>query len=323
MKANVPPNIMLNAALAYAAQRLPIFPCKPQDKRPHTHHGFKDATKDTKQTTTWWKQWPEAMIGVPMGAASGVFCVDLDLKDDKNGIATWQAWLLEWNIPAPITREHGTPSGGKHLLFLWESGIRNIPLGKLGPGVEIKGDGGYICVPPSRRADGKAYEITNASEPTHAPQQLLDKIFAYWGQRADGAGTGTATGADTNEKPDPELDKLVEQDLGEGVTPEPPPDEEEVKAALQAIPAEDYEHWYKLGAAIFNTYGERGYLLFVEWSKTSNKFNAKDCARKWEQVQNVKGINVGTIFHYADQADPTWRERYEQRQQKQKEEQKE
>lgn len=234
------------------------------------------------------------------------------MKGAINGKATWQAWLLEWKSPPPITREHDTPNGGKHLLFPWEPGIRSIPLHKLGPGVEIKGDGGYICVPPSRRADGKAY-TGNGAAVASALQPLRDRMFAYYrGQRADSP--GDSAGADTNEKLDPELEKLLEQDWGKGITPEPPPSEEEIRAALDVMPAEDYEEWYKIGAAIFNTLGDvPGYKVFEDWSRTSKKFKSKDCARKWKQVQDVRGINVGSIFYYADEKDPTWRERYEQR----------
>ena len=49
--ATVMPPIMLQAALEIVAKEgWPIFPCKPQNKRPFTLHGFKDASKDFKQT---------------------------------------------------------------------------------------------------------------------------------------------------------------------------------------------------------------------------------------------------------------------------------
>ena len=299
---------MLQAALALSTQGLPVFPCNPLDKRPFTKHGFKDATKDIKQITKWWTTWPNAMIGMPMGKRSGMFCVDLDLKDDENGIATWEAWSQEWNV-ASLTREHSTPSGGKHLLFQWQPDIRNIPLHKLGTGVEIKGDGGYICVPPGHRADGKEYKIINECVPSPAPQQLLDKMFAYYrGERAD-----DSVGANANEKLDPEIEKLIEQDIGKGITPEPPPDIELIKAALDAIPSDDYDIWFKIAGALRRELGDSGYALFEAWSGKSKKFDAKQCQRKWEDAKDIRQISAGTIFHYADEADPTWRERYEQR----------
>src|SRR5262249_12580168 len=144
------------AALTYAKIRWPVFPCNPLDKRPLTIHGFKDASIDPKLILQWWTQWPNAMIGIPMGSASGIFCVDLDRKAGTDGIATW-AGLQAVHGPPPLTRVHETPSTGRHLIFVWKEGIRNIPLGKLGPGIEIKGEGGYIVVPPSRMADGKDY----------------------------------------------------------------------------------------------------------------------------------------------------------------------
>jgi hypothetical protein len=128
---------LLDAALTYAAQGLPAFPCSPQNKRALTKHGFKDATKDPDQITKWWKQWPTAMIGVPMGAASGVFCVDLDRKPDgEDGVATWEK--LESEHGTVSTRTHATPSTGRHKIFQHHDDLRNIPLDRLAPGLEVK-----------------------------------------------------------------------------------------------------------------------------------------------------------------------------------------
>ena len=58
---------VLAAALCYAAQGWPVLPCKPVDKTPLAHHGFKDATTDPDQIQAWWRHSPDAMIGVGCG----------------------------------------------------------------------------------------------------------------------------------------------------------------------------------------------------------------------------------------------------------------
>jgi hypothetical protein len=63
---------MLDAALHYATiLRIPVFPCNPDDKRPFTLHGFKDASREEEQIRAWWARFPEAMIGIPTGETSG------------------------------------------------------------------------------------------------------------------------------------------------------------------------------------------------------------------------------------------------------------
>jgi len=71
---------MVDHALAYAKQGIPVFPCQRKDKAPLTEHGFKDATTKLAQIKKWWARWPKAMIGVPTGPASGIDVVDLDVK---------------------------------------------------------------------------------------------------------------------------------------------------------------------------------------------------------------------------------------------------
>jgi putative DNA primase/helicase len=65
---------MLDAALHYAMTlRIPVFPCNPDDKRPFTVHGFKDASREEAQVRAWWTRFPDAMIAIPTGEISGVF----------------------------------------------------------------------------------------------------------------------------------------------------------------------------------------------------------------------------------------------------------
>jgi Bifunctional DNA primase/polymerase, N-terminal len=67
-------------ALAYANDHRPVFPCKPwpgpNEKAPLTDHGHLDATRDFPTISTWWKRWPNALIGSPV--PEGEVCLDID-----------------------------------------------------------------------------------------------------------------------------------------------------------------------------------------------------------------------------------------------------
>ena len=154
-------------AKAYAAQGLPVFPISAANKIPNVKWST-EATTDAKQIVFWWQRWPLAMIGMPTGKRSGYVVLDIDRKNNKDGFAT----LLEkgWDIPRNAV-EVCTPSGGGHFYFRLKPGqeIRNSA-SKIGPGVDIRGEGGLVILPPSRRRlDGPDYHFVE-------------------GQGADGAG---------------------------------------------------------------------------------------------------------------------------------------
>jgi hypothetical protein len=144
------------AAVRLANLGIPVFPCKP-DKSPNTLHGFKDATTDQERIAGLLAQ-PGLLIGMPTGSASGLTVVDIDPKNggDKS--------VGELNIPSTRTAE--TPSGGMHFYFK-DAGIKNSA-SVLAPGVDIRGEGGYVIVPPS-----KGYKWLNDAQPVTYPTRLI------------------------------------------------------------------------------------------------------------------------------------------------------
>jgi hypothetical protein len=157
----------LAEAAAFLAQQWPVFPCG-ADKRPVTLHGFKDAVTDPEAARRLFRAPGAALIGTPTGAVSNLAVVDLDLKEGGSGLE----WLAANQHRMPRTRRHQTRSGGAHLLFNFPAGrrIRNSA-SKIAPGVDVRGDGGYIIVPPS---DG--YTIADDAMPVDMPAWLLDLI---------------------------------------------------------------------------------------------------------------------------------------------------
>jgi len=171
---------MLDAALDYARNKgTPVFPCRTDDKSPLTPNGFKDATTDEKQIRIWWTQYPSAMIGMPTGKASGMWVLDLDVDPGKglDGIKELEK-LIAKNGPLPKTRSSKTPRGGMHLFFAYTGAIiiKNST-SKLAPGIDVRGEGGYVILPPSMTADGTSYswcDNSNFAADSWIPNQLTN-----------------------------------------------------------------------------------------------------------------------------------------------------
>ncbi len=144
-------NLLLNAALSYASVGLPVFPCRP-DKSPRTKRGFKDATTDPKQIKAWWCKWPDASIGIPTGKVSGIIAIDVDILDSWEGLVADQG-----GEPDTLQAKTGREGGGWHVIFRHPGMPVSCTSGKLATGIDVKGDGGYIIVPPSIHSSGTEY----------------------------------------------------------------------------------------------------------------------------------------------------------------------
>lgn len=153
------------AALRYANLGVPVFPCVPGGKQPLTPNGFHDATSHARSIHAWWERYPDANLGLPTGARTGLVVVDVDVHGDTSGFGSFEqarsAGLAEgwgWMVR--------TPSGGVHAYYPTgaddEQRCWQVPSAH----VDFRGDGGYVIAPPSRFViDGKTktYDVLAVS----------------------------------------------------------------------------------------------------------------------------------------------------------------
>lgn len=143
-----PTTTLLDSALNLACNGgLFVFPLVPGGKVPLTGHGFKDATRDPKAIRDWWMNEPNANIGVSTGA-SGVVVVDLD---GPEGIASWSALCARHGYAQTLT---STTPRGTHLWFKAPATEVRNSASRLGPGIDVRAEGGYVVGPPSIRPEG-------------------------------------------------------------------------------------------------------------------------------------------------------------------------
>ncbi len=161
----------LAMAHAYAAHGWPVFPLysvvdgvcncwkaargvncgRDTGKHPRTAHGYLDASTDPEKIERWFSVWPASNIGIATGAISGIVVVDID---PRNGAMDTVAKLADEVRTFARTAQVLTQAGGWHLYYKHPGQRVKCEENALGPGIDIKGDGGYVVAPPSRGAGG-------------------------------------------------------------------------------------------------------------------------------------------------------------------------
>jgi len=165
---------LFDHALALADRGLFVFPCQPRGKTPATAHGHLDATRDFDIIGKWWQQNPDFNIAVATGQRSGFFAPDIDGPDAEAALRR-----LETEYDALPPTIEAITARGRHIYLKATVPIGNS-VGKLAPGIDIRGDGGYILVPPSIHPSGQRYcwSVDSANCIADAPQWLVDKLVA-------------------------------------------------------------------------------------------------------------------------------------------------
>lgn len=184
---------MLDAALDYARRRWPVFPLHSiidgrcscgkdcgnnAGKHPHITDWPNQATTDPTTIRQWWTRWPGANIGVATGKASGLVVLDVDPR--HGGDDTLRELETQHGALSP-TVEALTGGDGRHILFRYPGYSVKSGASVLGPGLDVKADGGYIVAAPSLHASGRRYAWEVSSHPdevpiAEAPAWLLDKL---------------------------------------------------------------------------------------------------------------------------------------------------
>jgi Bifunctional DNA primase/polymerase, N-terminal/Primase C terminal 1 (PriCT-1) len=178
---------MLGTALALAGKGLAVFPCMVRDKRPATPDGLKSATRDVSLIRHWWGLQPNYNVAVACGVVSGIFVIDVDGLDAELELRK----LEKDHGELPPTVEVVTPRPGRHIYFRHPGvSVRNSA-SRIAPGVDTRGDGGYVLCPPSVHPSGKAYawSVDSASAFAAAPQWLLERMA----ERTNGNGAARPT----------------------------------------------------------------------------------------------------------------------------------
>lgn len=163
-------NPVLDQALIYKRRGFSVLPIRPREKKPLiAWEPYQKECASEQTLTQWFSSCPEANIGIVTGAVSGIVVVDCDDK-----AATQELKRIVPDLK-PIPR---TKTGHGYHFFFKHPG-QSIPnrVGIL-PKMDIRGDGGYVVVPPSVHPDGRNYEwqISLNSNLPDLPQEIYDLI---------------------------------------------------------------------------------------------------------------------------------------------------
>jgi hypothetical protein len=278
-------NKILEAAVYYAEHGLKVFPLKQGLKRPSTHNGLLSATTDLESIRKW---FTDSNQNLAIATGLGLVVIDIDVKGGTDGFSSFQSLQQQYG-QLPPTIEVQTPSGGKHYYYRYpEPNIIKNSAGKLGAGVDIRSEGGYVVAAPSvldasKDPEGKIisgrYELLNTQAGFADLPTAWVELLAY-----------KAKGSQSPKNTPPTYDTHD-------------PDLAEVQDALSALsPDVNYDEWIKIGAALYHSLGEQGFSVWDAWSQRGAKYQAAEMRGKWASFQNnANPAKLSSLFYLAQQ----------------------
>lgn len=182
-------NSFLKAALELAKEGFFVFPLVPGSKLPLVDEFYARATRNPEMIRKFWVD-PVFNLAQPYNVGistttygdgqEALLVVDIDTK--KNGEDTLLLLELEGK-EFPPTREHLTPTGGKHLFYRVSEQLSQ-GVDELGMGVDTRAYHGYVAAPGSEVPAG-VYSVDKRQEIAPAPEWLVDFIKAKPNKKSD------------------------------------------------------------------------------------------------------------------------------------------
>lgn len=303
---------MLDHALQYAGRGWPIFRLSAHKVPFKGSHGHLDATTDAGTITRWWTEKPLANIGLATGR---IVVIDPDGPTALDRLTALGAGHGGW----PLTLTAKTPRG-IHLYYAAPEGIEirswNEPRAKKGDdGIDIKGQGGYVVLPPSKSRNGEYQWLVNVPL-SPLPDWALNWINSLKGPKPKTLNNQFAStplpdyllqSKSKTQSDQVSVTKRASASLG---TPWSEREEARIRSALAAIPAQGYDRWVHIGMALHALAWDRpdgtsiGFELFDDWSATEPDLYSLDTTeKKWASFgrSGRHGVTLGTLFHLAEQ----------------------
>lgn len=165
--------MLLSQALAYGKQGWKVLPihsihnsrctcsrreCTNTGKHPKIDNWLENCSSDSEQIVRWWHKWPDANIGLATGTKSGFVVLDVDPR--HGGQKSLENLVSQYGqLPNTLVANSG--GGGVHLYFR-SPDIRVTNRTNILPGLDVRGDGGYIIAPPSQHQSTAHYTWTDS-----------------------------------------------------------------------------------------------------------------------------------------------------------------
>lgn len=287
---------LLKAALYYSELGYYVIPLEKGTKKlPKKSYriDYTDATKDTQKIYEWFHiakgTFAGWNIGIACGKEDGVFVLDIDVHEGKNGFESLNKENRYDTLPGGPTQE--TPSGGEHRLFTWQENAV-CTSNKLMSGLDTRGGlkdlcKGHIVAWPSVTystipdIEEIHYRWVKGGSLPYIPEWIMDLLGQVW-------------------KPSPSYSRgnenVVDDDLEEKL------EIEQIQRMLDQVGINDvsYDDWTRIGMSIKSQYpGVEGLTLWGEWSKKGDRYKKGECTIRWEGFSDLGSIRIGTLFYHA------------------------
>ncbi|TKW61098.1 MAG: DUF3987 domain-containing protein [Blastochloris viridis] len=258
------------AVESYFAAGFKCFPLREREKTPATPHGFKNAASSMEEYRALVGNRLNLNTAIATGEASGMWVLDIDGPEGEAILAALEA------EHGPLTPAAWQTTGkGRHLLFRYSTGKIANRAG-VRPGLDVRGDGGYIVAAPSIHPNGHAYEMYgDITALLPAPDWLVELV--------------TAPKVTNQTEPALPLSKLKEWSATDIVN---------MLASLD--PSLGYDEWLHVGMSLHA--GGWPLAFWEEWSRPGSNYQKGECAKHWKSFsEKPGGITMGTLVRMAQQ----------------------